>query len=185
MLERYRWCTQIFSGLNVSLHNNNIYLPISVFPFKVLLMTLFGWPNDHTTIWTILKVRCLRLIKCIPWFCSPLFSFSLMPSLVLGKEISHTLLCVVGKDVWNGSHLIWSQKVVHRQSTMSRCHYNQQMHQGSSRIYWCILNLPQHVSASHCHHQGIVVTSEATQVMSVLWMYMDYNLSSVVSCRRM
>jgi hypothetical protein len=36
-----------------------------------------------------------------------------------------------------------------------------------------------------CHHQGVVVTSEATQVMSVLLMYMDYDLSSVVSWRGM
>jgi hypothetical protein len=26
------------------------------------------------------------------------------------------------------------------------------------------------VSASHCHHQGIVVSSEAAQAISVLWM---------------
>jgi hypothetical protein len=58
---------------------------------------------------------------------------------------------------------------------------NQQMLPGSSRIYWYILYLPQHVSASHCHHQGVVVTSEATQAISVLWMYMDYDPSSVVS----
>jgi hypothetical protein len=45
------------------------------------------------------------------------------------------------------------------------------MHRGSSKIYWCILDLPQHVSASHCHHQGVVVTSEATQAISVLWLY--------------
>jgi hypothetical protein len=59
------------------------------------------------------------------------------------------------------------------------------MHRGSSSIYWCILDLPQHVSASHCHHQGVIVTSEATQAISVLWMYMDYDSSSVVSCQGM
>jgi hypothetical protein len=26
-------------------------------------------------------------------------------------------------------------------------------------------DLPQHVSASHCHNQGVVVTSEATQAI--------------------
>jgi hypothetical protein len=35
------------------------------------------------------------------------------------------------------------------------------MHRESSRIYSCILDLLQHVSASHCLHQGVVVTSEA------------------------
>jgi hypothetical protein len=49
------------------------------------------------------------------------------------------------------------------------------MLRGSTRIYRCILDLPQHVSASHCHHQRVVVTSEATQAISVLWMYMDYD----------
>jgi hypothetical protein len=48
-----------------------------------------------------------------------------------------------------------------------------------------ILDLPQHVSASHCYHQGVVVTSEATQAISVLWMYMDYDQSRLVSCRGM
>jgi hypothetical protein len=33
----------------------------------------------------------------------------------------------------------------------------------SSRMYSCILDLPQHVSVSHGHHKGVVVTSEATQ----------------------
>jgi hypothetical protein len=41
----------------------------------------------------------------------------------------------------------------------------------SSRIYYCILDLPQHVSASHCHHQGVVVTSEATQAACILDVY--------------
>jgi hypothetical protein len=41
------------------------------------------------------------------------------------------------------------------------------MRRGSSRIYYCILDLPQRVSASHCLHQGVVVTSEATQAISV------------------
>jgi hypothetical protein len=33
------------------------------------------------------------------------------------------------------------------------------------------LDLPQHVSASHCHHQGVVVSSEATPA-GYIWMYM-------------
>jgi hypothetical protein len=40
---------------------------------------------------------------------------------------------------------------------------------------------PQHVSASHCHHQWVVFTSEATQPISVLWMYVDHSLSSVAN----
>jgi hypothetical protein len=45
--------------------------------------------------------------------------------------------------------------------------------------------LPKHDSASHCHHQGVTVTSEATQAISVLWMYVDYSLISMASCRGM
>jgi hypothetical protein len=29
--------------------------------------------------------------------------------------------------------------------------------------------LPQHVSASHCHHQGVVISSEATQAIQTAW----------------
>jgi hypothetical protein len=35
------------------------------------------------------------------------------------------------------------------------------------------------------NHQGVVVTSEATQAKSVLRMYMDYDPSGVASCRVM
>jgi hypothetical protein len=59
------------------------------------------------------------------------------------------------------------------------------MRLGGNRIYECILDLPQHVSASHCRHQGVVVTSEATQAISVMWMCMDYDPSRVVSFRGM
>jgi hypothetical protein len=40
----------------------------------------------------------------------------------------------------------------------------------------------QHVIAIF---KGVIVTLEATQAISVLWMYMDYDSSSVVSCRGM
>jgi hypothetical protein len=33
------------------------------------------------------------------------------------------------------------------------------------------LDLPQHVSASHCHHQGVVVSSEATQAVCIVDVY--------------
>jgi hypothetical protein len=40
------------------------------------------------------------------------------------------------------------------------------MRPGSSSIFInAFLDLPQHVSASHCHHQGVVVSSEATQAI--------------------
>ena len=126
MLKRYMWCTQIFCGLNVFPHNNNnTCLPISVSPFTVLLGTLFGWTSDHTTIWTILWSALFESHQVYPmillqsWW-SHLFSFSLMPSWVLGKEISHTVLCLVGKDVWNDGHFVLTQKFMHRQSRMSR-----------------------------------------------------------------
>jgi hypothetical protein len=43
--------------------------------------------------------------------------------------------------------------------------------------------LPRHVSASSCHLQGVVDALQATRAMSVLWMYMDYDPSSVATCR--
>jgi hypothetical protein len=52
------------------------------------------------------------------------------------------------------------------------------MHSGSSRIYHCILDLPQHVSASHCHHKRVTVTSEATQAIYILDVHI-YGLRSV------
>jgi hypothetical protein len=57
------------------------------------------------------------------------------------------------------------------------------MRQGTSLIYECIPDLPQHVSASGCHLQGVVSALEATQVISVLWAYTGYDPSSVASCR--
>jgi hypothetical protein len=42
--------------------------------------------------------------------------------------------------------------------------------------------LPQHVSASGYHLQGVVGALEATQAVSVLWEYTDYDPSSVASC---
>jgi hypothetical protein len=43
-----------------------------------------------------------------------------MPSWILGNEISHTVLCLVGKDVWNDGHFVLSQKFMHGQSRMAR-----------------------------------------------------------------
>jgi hypothetical protein len=60
---------------------------------------------------------------------------------------------------------------------------DQQMRQGTSWIYECVSDLPQHVSASGFHLQGVVGALEATQVMSVLWAFTDYDPSSVASCR--
>jgi hypothetical protein len=56
------------------------------------------------------------------------------------------------------------------------------MRQRASGFYSCAPSLPQHVSANGCHLQGVVGVLEATQVMSVLWGYMDYDPSSVASC---
>jgi hypothetical protein len=43
------------------------------------------------------------------------------------------------------------------------------MRRGSSSIFiHAFLDLPQHVSASHCHHQGAVVSSEATQAVCIV-----------------
>jgi hypothetical protein len=42
--------------------------------------------------------------------------------------------------------------------------------------------LPQHVSANGCHLQGVVGALKATQAVSVLWAYTDYDPSSVASC---
>jgi hypothetical protein len=40
-------------------------------------------------------------------------------------------------------------------------------------------NLPQHVSASHWHHQGVVVSSEATQAVSIVDVYGLWQVQSV------
>jgi hypothetical protein len=53
------------------------------------------------------------------------------------------------------------------------------MRQESSRILLVRSRFTQPVSASHCHHQGVVVTSEPTQVVSVLWMSLE--MSNVVT----
>jgi hypothetical protein len=46
------------------------------------------------------------------------------------------------------------------------------MRRGSSSIFInAFLDLPQHVSASHCHHQGVVVSSEATQAVWIVDVY--------------
>jgi hypothetical protein len=33
------------------------------------------------------------------------------------------------------------------------------------------LDLPQHVSASHCHHQGVAVSSAVTQAVYIVELY--------------
>src|SRR5215471_16626971 len=54
------------------------------------------------------------------------------------------------------------------------------------------LDLPQHVSASHCHHQGVVVSSEATQAVCIVDVYglrpiqsgqLSINVTKRVPCR--
>jgi hypothetical protein len=46
------------------------------------------------------------------------------------------------------------------------------MRRVSSSIFInAFLDLPQHVSASHCHHQGVVVSSEATQAVFIVDVY--------------
>jgi hypothetical protein len=59
------------------------------------------------------------------------------------------------------------------------------MNQGISWIHPCIPDIPQHVSASGYHLQGVVGALEATQGISVLWAYTDYDRSSVANCRGM
>jgi hypothetical protein len=46
------------------------------------------------------------------------------------------------------------------------------MRRGSSSIFInAFLDLPQHVLASHCHHQRVVVSSEATQPVRIVDVY--------------
>jgi hypothetical protein len=46
------------------------------------------------------------------------------------------------------------------------------MRRGSSSIFiHAFLDLPQHVSASHCHHQGVVIFSEATKTVCIVDVY--------------
>jgi hypothetical protein len=43
------------------------------------------------------------------------------------------------------------------------------MRRGSSSIFInAFLDLPQHASARHCHHPGVMVSSEATQVICIV-----------------
>jgi hypothetical protein len=53
---------------------------------------------------------------------------------------------------------------------------------GFINVFQIYANMFRQVVANH---QGVVRASEATQAISVLWMYMDYDLSSVVSCTGM
>jgi hypothetical protein len=55
--------------------------------------------------------------------------------------------------------------------------------QGTSGFYSCIPSLPQHVSTNVCHLQGVVGALEAAQAASVLWVYTEYDPSSVASGR--
>jgi hypothetical protein len=49
---------------------------------------------------------------------------------------------------------------------------NQQIRRGSSSIFInAFMDLPQHVLASHCPHQGVVVSSEATQAVCIVDVY--------------
>jgi hypothetical protein len=59
------------------------------------------------------------------------------------------------------------------------------MRRSSSMIYWYIPNFAPTCFSNLLPSSGGRSTSEATQVISVLWMYMDYSLSSAVSCREM
>jgi hypothetical protein len=52
--------------------------------------------------------------------------------------------------------------------------------ESSSVFINAFLDLPQHVSASHCHHQWIVVSSEATQAVCIVDVY---GLRSIQSCQ--
>jgi hypothetical protein len=46
------------------------------------------------------------------------------------------------------------------------------MSRGSSSILSnAFLDLPQHVSASHCHYQGVVISPEATQTVCIVDVY--------------
>jgi hypothetical protein len=46
------------------------------------------------------------------------------------------------------------------------------MRRGSSIIFInAFLDLPQRFSAIHCHHQGVVVSSEATQAVCIVDVY--------------
>jgi hypothetical protein len=58
---------------------------------------------------------------------------------------------------------------------------NQQMRLSGSIIYWYIPDVTPTCFSNSLSSSGGRVTSEATQAISVLWMYMDYNLSSVAN----
>jgi hypothetical protein len=41
----------------------------------------------------------------------------------------------------------------------------------SSNFINAFLDLPRHVSVSHCHHQGVVLSSEAIQAVCIVDVY--------------
>jgi hypothetical protein len=51
-------------------------------------------------------------------------------------------------------------------------------------MYWYISNFTPTCFSNSLPSSGSRITSEATQAISVLWMYVDYSLSSVASCWR-
>jgi hypothetical protein len=62
---------------------------------------------------------------------------------------------------------------------------NQQMRRNSSMIHWYTPDFTPTCFRNSFPSSWSRNASDATQVISVLWMYMDYNLSSVASCRGM
>jgi hypothetical protein len=59
------------------------------------------------------------------------------------------------------------------------------MRQGTSGFCNAFQVLPQHVSASGCHLQGVVGALEANQAVSVLWACTDYDPSRGAICSGM
>jgi hypothetical protein len=63
-------CDQMSSGLNLYLHNNDIYLLMNVVPFKVDLLGLYiASPVIMLLFDVFCKVHCLKLSKCALQFC--------------------------------------------------------------------------------------------------------------------
>jgi hypothetical protein len=62
---------------------------------------------------------------------------------------------------------------------------NQQMSRSISMIYWCTPNVTPKCFSNSLPTSGGRITSEATQSISMLWIYVDYNLSSLASIVRL
>jgi hypothetical protein len=93
------------------------------------------------------------------------FKISILNNTVISKKKKSCVFVMITCNVLMTSHAQSQQT-----QWLISLYNNQKQIRGSSRIYLCVLDLP-HVSASHCRHQGVVVTSEVTEEIRIVDVY--------------